>query len=124
MTAVPDDNVHVTDYHPGNPWGASDVWHHHGAVAVGLCSAHVQAYPDGSDDALWLKAKAVAAGVFQVHLGTDNPVSDSGLLAAIDATMVPMLFAYMQALREQLRYRRFWMDATRTHAEDPGAASG
>jgi hypothetical protein len=106
MTHAPDDNVNVTDYHPGNPWGASCVWHHHGAVAVGLCFAHIQAYPDGPDDALWLKAKAVAAGVFQVHLDTDNPVSDSGLLAAIGATMVPMLYAYMKAFREQLRYER------------------
>jgi hypothetical protein len=42
-------------------------------------------------------ATTVAAGAFDVHLWTENPVSDSGLLAAIDATMASMLFAYMKA---------------------------
>jgi hypothetical protein len=116
MDRVPHDKV--TDYHPDNPWGASGLWHHHGAVAVGNCSAYVEANPDASDDALWIKAASVAAQVFDVHLDSGKPMSDAGFLAAIDAAMVPMLYAYMHALREQLRYRRFWLDASRSGEED------
>jgi len=112
MARMRPDNV--TDYHPDNPWGASDVWHHHGAAAVGNCSAYVEANPDASDDALWVKAEAVAAQVFDVHRDSGCPVRDAGLLAAIDATMVPMLFACMKALREHLRYRRLWLEESRS----------
>jgi hypothetical protein len=117
MSRVQDDNVNVTDYHPQNPWGSSHAWHHRGAVAIGICCAHVQANSDASDDALWLKAEAVASGVFDVHLDTGNPVSDAGLLAAIDAAMVPMLYAYMQELREHLRCRSFGQNGSRSGDE-------
>jgi len=104
MARVRHDNV--TDYNADNPWGASDVWQHHGAVAVGKCCAYIEANPEATSDALWLMAKAVAADVFDVHLDTGNPVSDAGLLAAIDAAMVPMLYAHMQEVREHLRHQR------------------
>jgi len=107
----------VTDHHPGNPWGSSDVWRHHGAVAVGNCLAYVEANPDASDDALWVKAASVAPQVFDVHLDSGCAVRDMGLLAAIDAVMLPMLFASMQQLREHLRYKRLSLGAS-TPAEE------
>lgn len=73
----------------------------------------VEANPDTTDDVLWVRATAVAAAVFDVHLDTGNPISDSGLLAAVDAVMVPMLFAFMHALREQLRHERRWLHSVR-----------
>jgi hypothetical protein len=59
-------------------------------------------------------ADAIAAGVFAVHLDNGSPVSDSGLLAAMHTAMVPMLYAYMQALRDQLRYQRWFSNAVRS----------
>jgi hypothetical protein len=105
--------ANVVDGHPHNPWGSFVVWHANGAVAVGQCRGFVEAKPDATDDALWERAAAIAAEAFDVHLDSGDPVSDSGLLAAIDAAMVPMLYAYMCALREQIRYKRWWLDAVR-----------
>jgi hypothetical protein len=115
MTTVEDHDVNVVDDHPANPWGPSHIWHSRGAVAVETCSKYVEANPGAADDTLWDKAHAVAGEVFDVHLDTGHPISDAGLHAAIDAAMVPMLFAYMQALRGQLPYRR---------TSDRGSASG
>jgi hypothetical protein len=95
--------------------GPSHIWHGRGAVAIETCSKYAAANPGASNSALWDKARAVAAEVFEVYLDTGHPVSDAGLLAAIDAAMVPMLFAYMQALGGQLPYRR---------TSDRGSASG
>jgi hypothetical protein len=92
-----------------NVWGSPALSHHRGAVAVGACRAYVQSEPDASNDALWVKAQAVASEVFDVPLDTGDPASDSSLLGAIDATIALMLFAYMQELREHARYREFWL---------------
>jgi hypothetical protein len=98
--------VNVVDGHPQNPWGSSKLWHHSGAVAVGQCRGFVEANPDPTDELLWIRAKNIANEVFDIHLDTGDPVSDAGLLAAIDAAMVPMLYAYMQEVREHLRHQR------------------
>jgi hypothetical protein len=105
MGRVEDEAVNAVDRHPQNPWACSVEWHHHGAVAVGQCRGFVEANPEATDETLWDRAAAIAAEAFDVYLDSGDPVSDSGLGAAIDAAMVPMLYACMHAFREQIRYR-------------------
>jgi hypothetical protein len=102
----------VTDYHPDNTWGASDIWRHHGAVAVGNCSAYVEANPGASDDALWVKAEESSGPGLRRAPRQRRSARDAGLLAAIDAVMLPMLFASMQQLGEHLRYTRLSLGAS------------
>jgi hypothetical protein len=78
MARVQDETVNVVDRHPQNPWVSSVVWHHHGAVAVGNCCAYIEANPEATNDALWLKAKAVAAGVFAPRAHAEDPGAASG----------------------------------------------
>jgi hypothetical protein len=103
--------VNVVDHHPQNPWGSSELWYHSGAVAVGQCRGFVEANPKATDDALWIQAKTIAGEVFDIHLDTGDPVSDEGLLAAIDSAMVPMLYAYMRELREHRRHKSSWLSS-------------
>ena len=96
-----EDRARTTDYHPDNPWGSSDVWQHLGTEAVGRARAYAEASRSASSDADWLQAEEIAGQVFDMHFDTGRPIHDAGLLAALDAAIVPILFALIREAREK-----------------------